>query len=260
MHLLPRFHKLAGGACLIAALAAGCTATTVAAPAVTPSTVPGAVGYYQGTTGYLALPGAAGPHPGVVMIHEWWGLNDQIKGKADELAREGYVVLAVDLYKGKVATTAQEAQTQSQALNQDDAKANMQAAVTFLRARPDVRADKVASLGWCFGGGQSLKLAQAQHDLAATVIFYGQLSSDAAALKGLPPILCLFGEADQTIPVGQVQTFDQALTQAGTPHEIHTYPGAPHAFANPTNSSGYRADAAADAWTKTLAFLKAKLQ
>jgi carboxymethylenebutenolidase len=258
-----RIYRAACGVGLISALIAGCTGTAAGPGAPAPAPSPagaGPVSYHEGSTGHLALPGTGGPRPAVVMIHEWWGLNDQIKGKADELAREGYVVLAVDLFKGRVAATPQEAQAQVRALNQAEAQANLQGAVSFLRARSDVRADKVASLGWCFGGGQSLRLAQAQPDLAATVIYYGQVVTDANALKGLPPIQGVFGEVDQSIPMDQVRAFDQALTQAGTPHEIHTYADAPHAFANPTNSTAYRADAAADAWAKTLAFLRTRLQ
>lgn len=264
-----RISRIAGSIGLIGSLLMGCTgaaspsAPSSPAPSTAPSAAPtgaGSVTYYQDTQGHLALPTGSGAHPAVVMIHEWWGLNDQIKGKADELAREGYVVLAVDLYKGKVATTSQEAQTQVRALNQEEAIANLKGAVAFLRGRSDVRADKVASLGWCFGGGQSLRLAQAQPDLAATVLYYGQVVTDANALKGLPPIQGVFGEADASIPMDQVRAFDEALTQAGNTHEVHTYAGAPHAFANPTNSTAYRPDAAADAWTKTLAFLRAKLQ
>ena len=257
-HVLKRIPRVAGGVGLISALLLGCTgAASSAAPK---PAGPGAVTYHPNATGHLALPAGAGPHPAVVMIHEWWGLNDQIKRQADTLAKEGYVVLAVDLFKGQVAKTPDEARAQVQALDQAEATANLKGAVAYLRDRPDVRDDKVASLGWCFGGAQSLRLAQAQHDLAAAVIYYGQVTSDANALKGLPPILGIFGEADASIPMDQVRGFDQALTQAGVPHEIHTYPGAPHAFANPTNTAAYRPEAAADAWAKTLAFLRARLQ
>lgn len=254
---------IAMGAVAVAIASTACTAQTGAAPAAgspSPAPVPGPVAYHGTVQGHLATPTVAGPHPAVVMIHEWWGLNEHIKTRAQDLAREGYVVLAVDLYNGKVAQTQPEAQALTQSLDQTEARANLQDAVKFLRARQDVKPDKVASLGWCFGGGWSLRLAQAQPDLAAAVIYYGTVQTDADALKGLPPIQGVFGEADTSIPMPQVRAFDQALTTAGVPHEIHTYPGAPHAFANPTNSERYRPEAAADAWAKTLAFLAARLK
>ncbi|MFN3429324.1 MAG: dienelactone hydrolase family protein [Candidatus Sericytochromatia bacterium] len=247
---------VAMGAVALAIVSTACTAQTGAAPAAaspTPGPSPGPVAYHGTVQGHLATPTAPGPHPAVVMIHEWWGLNEHIKTRAQDLAREGYVVLAVDLYNGRVAQTQPEAQALTQGLDQAEARANLQSAVTFLRSRQDVKRDKVASLGWCFGGGWSLRLAQAQPDLAAAVVYYGTVPTDADALKGLPPI-------HTSIPKAQARAFDQALTTAGVPHEIHTYPGAPHAFANPTNSERYRPDAAADAWAKTLAFLAARLK
>jgi carboxymethylenebutenolidase len=262
MSLLPRLAArvtlaLATVATLIPA---GCSVTTWTLSEEKP-TYAREIPYHGDTKGHLVFPtNAGGPKPGVVMIHEWWGLNDQIKEKADELAQKGYIVLAVDLFNGKVAKTPQEAQALVQALDQNEAIANMKDAVAFLRARNYVTQGRIATLGWCFGGGQALKLAQAQPGLAALVMYYGSVDTDPLALKGLPPILGIFGAADAAIPLDQVKVFDAALTQAGVPHEIHTYPGAPHAFANPTNTTAYRAEAAADAWAKTLDFLKAKLQ
>ena len=247
--------------------AASPTAPPAASPAPLATVAPGPnmVAYASGGAagagehkGYLALPAglAAGAKaPGVVMIHEWWGLNDHIRSQADTLAREGYVVLAVDLFGGKYATTADQARGLTGGLDQAAATANLTGAVSYLRARPDV--GKVASLGWCFGGGQSLKLLQAQKDLAAGVIYYGSLESDPEKVRGLPPILGIFGKLDQGPSPAQVQAFEQALTTADVRHEIHSYEGAGHAFANPTGGERYRPEAAADAWAKTLAFLSA---
>ncbi len=238
-------------------------ASAAAAPAPLADVAPGPdmVAYHGETKGHLALPPglAAGVKaPGLVIVHEWWGLNDYIKGEADRLAKEGYAVLAVDLYGGKYATTQDQARMLTGGLNQDAATANLKGAVAYLRGRQDVA--KVAALGWCFGGGQALKLLLAQPDLAAGVIYYGSLESDPAKVKGLPPILGIFGKADTSVTPAHVQAFDQALTTAGVPHEIHSYDGAPHAFANPTGGERYKADAAADAWTKTLAFLAKHLK
>lgn len=243
------------------------SATGSAVPAATPSAavspVPANLVAYHGTTqGHLALP-AAGPMkaPAVVIIHEWWGLNDHIRGQANELAKNGYVVLAVDLYNGKVAATQAEAQAQTAAVNgnQAEAIANLQDAVKYLRARPEVNTSKVASLGWCFGGGYSLKLVQAQKDLAAGVVYYGALESDAEKLEGLPPMLGIFGKLDTGPSPEQVAGFDAGLTTAGVTHEIYSYDGAGHAFANPSGGDRYKPEAAADAWAKTLAFLNKHL-
>lgn len=246
------------GLCLWVAIA-GVTGGAACGQAPTEAQ-PGAVQYHGTVQGHLALPEQAGPFPGVVMIHEWWGLNDQIKAEAESLADEGYVVLAVDLYGGEVADTREEAQALVGGLDASEAGRNLEDAVAFLRRRDDVAGEKIASLGWCFGGGWSLRLLQAQPDLAAGVIYYGQVETDPERLRGLPPVLGIFGAEDASIPVSEVQAFDRALTQAGVPHEIRIYPGAGHAFANPTNGEAYRPDAAEDAWEKTLAFLARHLK
>lgn len=268
-----------------ALLSAGCTtavanvtAPGVATPSSSPSSKvpnsqtlsdpktapPGEVVYHTGARGYMALPPEAitGTKPAVVMIHEWWGLNQHIKDQANLLAQEGYVVLAVDLYgNGKVAADSTEAQASTRAVGEKPAEAasNLASAVAFLKARPDVKPNKVASLGWCFGGGWSLKLVQAQKDLSAGVIYYGALAKTADEVRGLPPILGIFGATDANPSASMVAEFKTALTTAGVPHEIHSYEGAGHAFANPSGGERYKAEAAKDAWAKTLAFLKAKL-
>ena len=288
--IAPRRARAAAIACLAAALlacapapgtAAGPTpaptATTQAAASTTPAASPSAaasmapltdvsqgpnmVAYSGQTKGHLALPpglAAGSKAPAVVMIHEWWGLNEYIKSEADRLAKEGYVVLAADLFGGKYATTQDQARSLTGGLDQAAATKNLQDAVAFLRARGDV--GEVGALGWCFGGGQSLKLLLAQKDLAAGVIYYGALEPDPEKLKGLPPVLGVFGKLDQGPSPAQVAAFDQGLTTAGVTHEIYSYDGAGHAFANPTGGERYNATAAADAWTKTLAFLAKHLK
>lgn len=236
--------------------------SSAAGPAAAVSPVPANLVAYHGTTqGHLALPPAGtGKAPGVVVIHEWWGLNDHIRGQAEELAKNGYVVLAIDLYSGKVAANQAEAQAQTKAVGENpaEATANLQDAVKFLRARADVA--KVGSLGWCFGGGWSLKLVQAQKDLAAGVVYYGSLESDPAKLTGLPPLLGIFGDLDQGPSPAMVKAFDAALGTAGVTREIHSYAGAGHAFANPSGGDRYKPEAAKDAWAKTLAFLNKNLK
>jgi carboxymethylenebutenolidase len=214
------------------------------------------VKYFGDVEGYLAEPQAEGQYPGVVVIHEWWGLNDHIRAMASELAGEGYRVLAVDLF-GTVAATPDEAREQTSALDQEEAVENLQAASAYLR---QAGSSRVASLGWCFGGGQSLQLALSGEDLEATVIYYGQLVTDPAALAALDqPVLGIFGDEDASISVEQVTQFQAALNQAGTPNSIYIYPGVGHAFANPSGMN-YAAAETRDAWSKTLTFLAENLQ
>src|SRR5919112_704796 len=198
--------------------------------------------------------------PAVVMIHEWWGLNDNIKDMANELASEGYVVLAADLYNGEVATTPDKAMQLVGTVreNPEQAISNLQSAVQYLASLPNVNSSRIASLGWCFGGGQSLQLAlnSEQNPLAATVIYYGNLVNDTNELsKIIWPVLCIFGDQDQSIPVESVNAFEQALNETGITNEIYIYPGVGHAFANPSGDN-YAPAETVDAWEKTLAFLK----
>lgn len=217
--------------------------------------------YFQGVKGYYVLPDeAVAPkkgYPGVVMIHEWWGLTDQMKTMADTLAKEGYQVLAVDLFRGSIATTADEARAQTSALKQDEAIENLKAAVSFLREQ---NAPRIASLGWCFGGGQSLQLATSGERLDGTIIYYGNLISDRETLKSIRwPVLGIFGEKDASIAEAKVQEFQAALEALSIDQSITIYPGVGHAFANPTGAN-YAPEETKDAWAKTLLFLKKTLK
>jgi carboxymethylenebutenolidase len=197
--------------------------------------------------------------PAVIMIHEWWGLNDNIKNMANMLAKEGYVVLAVDLYNGTVARDSSRASELSSSVgnNPSAAIANMQSAVKYVSSLENVNASRIASLGWCFGGGQSLRLAlnSEQHPLAATILYYGNLVNDTETLSKIKwPVLGIFGDKDQSIPVNSVKQFEQALNKIGVTNEIYIYPGVGHAFANPSNDN-YAPKETSDAWQKTIAFL-----
>lgn len=215
------------------------------------------IAYFKGAEGHFAAPEIGGPYPGVIMIHEWWGLNDNIRDMARELAEEGYIVLAVDLYSGKVAETREEAQALRGALTLESALANMRSAAAYLKTHGVA---KVASLGWCFGGGKSLELALSGERLDATVIYYGELVSDMEKLRSIRwPVLGIFGDKDQSIPVADVSSFKNALTQIGVQNEIHVYPGVGHAFANPSGTT-YAPNETKDAWGKTLAFLNRVLK
>lgn len=217
--------------------------------------------YFENVQGFYAEPEAPpagrGDYPGVVMIHEWWGLNDHIRAQAKELAGEGYRVLAVDLF-GSVATTSDAARAQVGSLDQAKALENLKAAEKYLRERGS---QKIASLGWCFGGGQSLQLATAAGEtLDATIVYYGNLPTDERKLRNIRwPVLGIFGETDQSISTTSVAKFGETLTRLGIPNSIHVYPGVGHAFANPSNA-GFAPAETADAWAQTLAFLEKNLK
>ena len=216
------------------------------------------INYFEDSSGYLAKPAKDGEYPGIVMIHEWWGLNEHIKNMASELASEGYVVLAVDLYEGKVATTPEEARQLVSSLDQEKALRNLRSAVSYLRTHENVRI--VASLGWCFGGGQSLQLALSGEVLDATVIYYGDLVTNESQLSMISwPVLGIFGDQDAVIPVSQVEAFKASLDNLGIENEIYIYPGVGHAFANPS-SQAFASKEAQDAWQKTLVFLNEHLK
>jgi carboxymethylenebutenolidase len=214
----------------------------------------------QNVYGYWSAPADAfEPLPAVIMIHEWWGLNDNVRAMADRLAAEGYMVLAVDLYRGQTASTPEEARALMLNVVEDPdlARENIRGAYQFLEA---IGAPRIGSLGWCFGGGWSLNTAQLfPDDLDASVIFYGQVTDDEDKLRPVNvPILGLFAEDDTGIKVATAIAFGEALARLRKDHEIHIYPGVGHAFANPTGTH-YNAEAAEDAWLKTVEFLSRHL-
>jgi carboxymethylenebutenolidase len=217
------------------------------------------VSYHDNVTGYLVYPeNTQEKLPAVIMIHEWWGLNEHIKNQADVLAKEGYVVLAVDLYNGQVATDFNKAMKLSSSVRNDSAGAieNLQSAVSYVGSLDNVNASRVASLGWCFGGDWSLQLAlNSTEPLAATVLYYGRPVNDTSSLSEISwPVLGIFGDQDQAISVDSVNQFASALNASQVTNEIYLYEGVGHAFANPSGDS-YAPKETADAWQKTLAFL-----
>ncbi|NNF40307.1 MAG: dienelactone hydrolase family protein [Woeseiaceae bacterium] len=196
------------------------------------------------------------PLPAVIMIHEWWGLNDNVRAMADRLAAEGYIVLAVDLYAGKTAKNGAEARKLMLGVVEDPESANENIRSAYQFVSTTAGAPRVASLGWCFGGGWSLNTAMLfPDDLDASVIYYGQVTADEDKLRPVnSPILGLFAANDTGIKVASVEAFSAALTRLRKDHEIHIYPGVGHAFANPSGNN-YDAAAASDAWQRTLDFL-----
>ena len=207
--------------------------------------------------GFLAYPiEAHGALPAVLMFHEWWGLNDNIRAMAQRHAGQGYVVLAVDLYGGVVAQTPEQAmQLMDAALKDQEALGqNLRGAMGYLES--ETPASAIATLGWCFGGAMSFEAARMFPDkVAATVIYYGQVSSDPAVLAPLKmPILGIFAGKDDHITPQSARDFEKALHQLGKEAEVTVYEGVGHAFANPSGTN-YRKAEADDAWQKTLAFL-----
>jgi carboxymethylenebutenolidase len=196
----------------------------------------------------------------MVVIHEWWGLNDWVKGQADALAQQGYVSLAVNLYRGKVATEPMEAHELSRALPEDRAQRDLKAGFEYLRRLPQTRGKRLGVIGWCMGGGWSLTLAVNEPRLAACVIYYGRLLTEEAALRRITcPVLGVFGDNDRGIPVELVRAFESAMKRLGKRVEVHIFSGAGHAFANPNNRQGYNQQAAEKAWQITLRFLRQTL-
>jgi carboxymethylenebutenolidase len=240
------------------------------------------VNYFENANGYLVypisttttLPSAESnistnnnndTFPAVVMIHEWWGLNENIKNMAESLAKKGYVVLAVDLYNGQVANTTESAQNLVSKVRENPSESinNLQHAVRYLASLENVNSSKIASLGWCFGGGQSLQLAlntEPGYPLAATIIYYGNLVSDQESLSKIKwPVLGIFGDQDKSIPVDSVKQFEDALNANGITNEIYIYKGVGHAFANPSGDN-YAPQETQDAWQKTVSFLEKYLK
>ena len=204
----------------------------------------------------LYIPSGPGPFPGIIVIHEWWGLNDWVKEQASKLADQGYAALAIDLYRGKVAKTSDEAHEIMRGVPEDRAKRDLHAAFQLLVSQKNVKPNRIGAIGWCMGGGYALDVALQEPTLAADVINYGHLATDQNALKNISAaILGIFGGQDRGIPVDDVKQFQKTLESMGKRIEIKIYSDAGHAFENPNNKDGYRADDASDAWKRTLTFL-----
>jgi carboxymethylenebutenolidase len=213
------------------------------------------VAYFGDTEGFLAEPDEPAA-PGVILIHEWWGLNANMEETARRLASHGYRVLAVDLYDGKVATTPDEARALRVAVEQGRAIANLKAADAFLRTRGSV---KTASWGYCFGGGHSATFAL-EGVTDATVVYYGSLADPLAEPERVnAPMLLVFGSEDAVTTLASAQELEIALRGIDKDVTLYAYEGRGHAFANPSNP-GHDVNDTRDAWRRTLAFLNEKLR
>jgi carboxymethylenebutenolidase len=207
-------------------------------------------------SGFLAMPEKPGRYPALVVVHEWWGLTDWVKEQAQKLAEQGYIALAVDLYKGQVTTDPEVAHELMRGLPQDRAVSDLKAGFAYLATRKDVDRDHIGSIGWCMGGGYALQLAIHEPHLAACVVNYGALPTDPNDIQQIfAPVLGSFGANDRGITPTDVQGFEKTMRGMNRRVDVKIYDGAGHGFENSTNTAGYRADAAADAWARTLAFL-----
>ena len=218
-----------------------------------------AVGKAQG---YLATPSKdTGRHPAIILVQEWWGVDDWIKAQTKRFADQGYVALAVDLYRGKVTKSPDEAHELMRGLPEDRAMADLKAGFEYLESRKDVDPKRIGVIGWCMGGGYALMLATDEPRIAAGVVNYGHLMTDPKSISSIKvPLLGNFGADDRGIPAADVREFESTLKKEGKSADFKIYPGAGHAFMNPNNKAGYVADAAADAWKRIDSFFAARLR
>jgi carboxymethylenebutenolidase len=211
------------------------------------------------TPAYLAQPEQGGPHPGVIVLQEWWGLVPHIEEVARRFAAEGFVALAPDLYHGEKAGEPDEARKLAMALDRERAVAEIRAAVHHLQQMEQVQPRQVGVVGWCMGGALALSTAADEEELGAVVAFYGRPLAEEDVGRIQAPVLGFYGSEDHGIPTGAVREFERRLEAHQIPHEIHIYDGAHHAFFNDTRAA-YDAGAAEDAWKRTLAWFRQHLR
>ena len=211
-------------------------------------------------SGYLAKPSGMGPWPAVIVIQEWWGLDQQTKSIADRFAGLSYLAFAPDLYHGELAQLG-DGETAMKLVQKygGSAVGELQALFEALKQHPDCNG-KIGSVGFCFGGRMSLALGISR-PLNAICTFYGggmqQLFDQLGSIKC--PVLGLFGDKDQSIPVGTVEEFEKLLTKHGIEHEVKVYPNSGHAFFRDSDPSVYKPEAAQDAWEKVKKFFAKNL-
>lgn len=211
---------------------------------------------------YLAEPPGDGPHPAVLMVHEWWGLNAEITEMAEILAEEGYVVLAPDTYRGDSTGIVPRALFLRITVDTERVDQDMMAAYEWLSARNNVDAERIGVMGFCYGGGVALRHGIQNPDVVAVANLYGDTVSDpdafGALLQGDTPVLGVFGDEDMNIPVEEARAFEAALDAAGIPHEVNIYAEMPHAFIQPHNID--EPGTPAEAWDDVVGFLAEHLQ
>lgn len=235
------------------------------------------VEYSDGKTtmrGFLAAPAKAGVYPGVLIVHEWWGHNDYVRQRAEMLAQEGFVALAVDMYgDGKTADHPKDAGSFASAVagNLDVAEARFRAAMAFLQAQDNVAKSAPAALGYCFGGGIVLNMARRGVPLNTVISYHGSLKSaeKAEKISEATAIVVFHGGADVLVPPDHVSAFVGEMLAAAADLRFVSYPGAQHSFTSRAADTlgqkfglpiAYNAVADADSWEKTLRILKTRLR
>ncbi len=205
---------------------------------------------------YIAMPAEAGRHPALIVIHEWWGLRDWIRRDARDLARHGYVALAIDLYRGRITDNPQEAYKLMISVPHARAVTDLKAAFKYLSGLNYVNASKIGVIGWCMGGSYSYVAALNLPKLAACVIDYGKVGATKSEVEPIScPVLCNFAELDRTYTVEMGKAFVAAMKADGKTVEFHEYSGVSHAFMNPNNPQIYNGSAAKLAWRRIYSFL-----
>ncbi|MDH3746643.1 MAG: dienelactone hydrolase family protein [Gammaproteobacteria bacterium] len=210
--------------------------------------------------GHFAFPSdMVEPLPAIIVVHDWWGLNDEVRDAASRLAGAGYMVLAVDLYGGETVSSVEAARAKMISVmeNPDDVEANLQQALGFVSI---AGAPKKAALGWGFGGSWSLNSTMMfPNDVDAAVIFYGQVSNDEDRLRAInAPVLGFFGDRDRGIKIESVQEFEDAMQRLRKDLTLKVYQDVGHAFTDPARTN-YHSGAAEDSWRRTIEFFAANL-
>jgi len=212
-------------------------------------------------SGFLASPEKPGRYPGIIVVHDWWGLTDWVKDKTQKLADQGFVALAVDLYDGKLPANATEASELSHGVPENRAVLDLMAGIVYLTTRNDVEHDRIGAVGWAMGGAYSLRLATLVPRLGACVVNYGVLPTDPNELQNIgAPVLGNFGADDHGVTPADVQAFEKSMKNLNRRVDLKIYDGAGHSFENPNEKDAYRPDAAEDAWSRTVAFLSKSLK
>lgn len=241
---------------LLAQKSAGAAAPAASAPSTVHLSTPDG----GGTDAFIAAPSGSGPVPAVIMVFEWWGMNDQIRDMARRMAQQGYYTIIPDLYHGKAATTPEEAHELMRGLEDTRVFSELDAAAAWLHAQKRCAGTKLGVMGFCMGGGITLRYALRTPSVSAAVMFYGAPETDPEKLAGLQAALQgHFGAEDQGITPDRVDAFREALKKAGKDAELYVYSGAGHAFMH-DGAPSYRADAAKIAWARTLSFLQKHLK
>ncbi|MBC7930120.1 MAG: dienelactone hydrolase family protein [Rubrivivax sp.] len=209
--------------------------------------------------GYLSVP-ESGRGAGVIVLQEWWGLVPHIEDVADRFAAEGFVALAPDLYHGEAARSPDEAGKLMMALNVEGAEKDLRGAIEYLLNHEATAGESVGTIGFCMGGMLSLYAASKNAQVGACVVFYGihpKVEPDLDRLQA--PVLGFYAERDKSVPPEAVRELEASLRERGKQIETHIYPGTEHAFFNDTRPEVYDAEAAADAWRRTIAFFRERL-